>query len=135
MIRKESPTNQPLLQVGNGHAADCSTPPSLDVPGNYLAYFENRRGEQWVFVGDRDARTAVVYGGDIGWDNPQHLTADEPCPDVVLSESERLWIVLCFAALTGERVSEVARRYDAHTERIARRVQEELRRRGDAREP
>src|SRR5437870_3381872 len=131
MIRKDSPSEQALLQIGNCHVPDCGTPPALDASEKYLAYFENPYGEQWIFIGDRETHTAVVYGGDIGWDNPQHLSADEPCPDVILNEPERLWIIVCFTALTGDRFSEIASRYNAHAERIARRIQEDLRRKGD----
>ena len=31
-------------------------------------YFENRAGEQWVFVYDRVGQTGELRGGDLDWD-------------------------------------------------------------------
>jgi hypothetical protein len=37
-------------------------------------YFENRFGEQFVFVLDRATKTGTVAGGDLGWGEPKAFT-------------------------------------------------------------
>jgi hypothetical protein len=93
-----------LFQVRNHHSAECGIPPHInDVrPNQYLGYFENQYGEQAVFVCDRDSNQAVLYLGDAGWQTP-HAVVDGAVPDVVLSETERLWLRACWQAATANR--------------------------------
>ena len=92
----------PVFSVRNHHSADCGTPPGIDdhSPSQYLGYFENQHGEQAVFVYDRDSSQAVVYMGDAGWEAP-HRVIDGAVPDLVLSETERLWVRVCWQAATA----------------------------------
>ena len=92
----------PLFSVHNHHSADCGTPPHIDDhrPSQYLGYFENQHGEQAVFVYDRDSSRATVYIGDAGWEAP-HAVVDGAVPDLVLSETERLWVRACCQAATA----------------------------------
>ena len=71
-------------------------------PSQYLGYFENQHGEQAVFVYDRDSSQAIVYIGDAGWDAP-YAVVDGAVPDLVLSETERLWVRVCWQAATANR--------------------------------
>jgi hypothetical protein len=93
-----------LFQVRNHHSADCGTPPHIDdgSPSQYLGYFENQYGEQIVFVFDRDSNHAVLYLGDAGWQTP-HAVVGGAVPDLVLSETERLWVRACWQAATANR--------------------------------
>lgn len=93
-----------LFQIRNHHSADCGTPPHIDdrSPSQYLGYFENEHGEQAVFVYDRDSRQAVLYLGDAGWETP-HVVVDGAVPDLVLSETEQLWVRACWQAATTNR--------------------------------
>ena len=93
-----------LLHVRNHHSAESGTPPHLDDlrAGQYLGYFENDYGEQAVFVYDRDSRQAILYLGDAGWQTP-HAVVDGGVPDLVLSETERLWVRACWQAATANR--------------------------------
>jgi hypothetical protein len=100
-----SQTNQrdvPLFQVRNHHSANCGTAPHIDDAGahQYLGYFENHSGEQAVFSYDRDANTAVLYLGDAGW-QPPHAVVDGAVPDLILGETERLWLRACWQAATA----------------------------------
>ena len=97
-------TDTPLFSVRNHHVAECGTPPRIDDlrPSQYLGYFENQHGEQAVFVYDRDSSQAIVYIGDAGWDAP-HAVIDGAVPDLVLSETERLWVRACWQAATANR--------------------------------
>jgi hypothetical protein len=97
-------SDAPLFQVRNHHSAACGTPPHLDelFPNQYLGYFENQYGEQAVFVYDRDSNQAVLYLGDAGWET-SHIVVDGAVPDLVLSESERLWVRACWQAATAHR--------------------------------
>ena len=92
----------PLFSVHNHHSADCGTPPRIDdhSPSRYLGYFENQHGEQAAFVYDRDSSQAIVYIGDAGWE-ARHAVVDGAVPDLVLSETERLWVRACWQAATA----------------------------------
>jgi hypothetical protein len=94
----------PLFAVRNHHSAECGTPPHIDdrSSSQYLGYFENQYGEQAVFVYDRDSRQASVYVGDAGWE-AQHAVVDGAVPDLILSETERLWVRACWQAVTANR--------------------------------
>jgi hypothetical protein len=91
-------SDAPLFQVRNHHSAACGTPPHIDDlrPNQYLGYFENQYGEQAVFVYDR------LYLGDAGWET-SHTVVDGAVPDLVLSETERLWVRACWQAATLKR--------------------------------
>ena len=97
-------SDAPLFQVRNHHSAACGTPPHLDelLPNQYLSYFENQYGEQVVFVYDRDSNQAVLYLGDAGWETA-HVVVDGAVPDLVLFETERLWVRACWQAATAHR--------------------------------
>jgi hypothetical protein len=94
----------PVFDVRNHHSAECGVPPHIDnrSPSQYLGYFENQYGEQAVFVYDRDSRQAIVYMGDAGWE-AAHAVVDGAVPDLVLSETERLWVRACWQAATANR--------------------------------
>jgi hypothetical protein len=92
-----------LLQVRNRHSAEAGTPPrivALDAD-QYVGYFENGYGEQALFVYDRDAGTGRLYLGDAGWETAHAVI--NGAPDLVLSESELLWVRACWQAATGTR--------------------------------
>ncbi len=101
-----------LLEIGNSHVADCGSPPSLDATDKYVGYFENPFGEQWVFIGDRKTGKAVVRGGDVGWERETEISFDRPCPDMVLDEAEKLWVITCFMAMSSASFDYVAGNYN-----------------------
>ncbi len=90
-------SDAPLFQVRNHHSAASGPPPHIDDlrPNQYLGYFENQYGEQAGFVCDRDSSQAVLYLGDAGWATP-HAVVDGGVPDLVLAETERLWVRACW---------------------------------------
>jgi hypothetical protein len=92
----------PLFCVGNHHSADCGTPPRIDdhSPSQYLGYFENQHGEQAVFVFERHSTQGALYLGDAGWETP-YAVVDGAVPDLVLPETERLWVRACWQAATA----------------------------------
>jgi hypothetical protein len=78
-----SPTAHQSGDVGlvfvahNNHDERCGTPPRLrtiDNPGLYYGYFENRYGEQFVFTFDSATKTGTVSGGDLGWGDSKSFT-------------------------------------------------------------
>ncbi|SRR6266851_6929047 len=97
-------SDAPLFQVRNHHSASCGPSPHIaDVGSNhYVGYFENQSGEQAVFIYDRDSRQGIVYLGDAGWETP-HVVAGGAVPDLVLSETERLWLHACWQAATANQ--------------------------------
>jgi hypothetical protein len=94
----------PIIQVRNHHSAECGTPPHIDgrSPSQYLGYLENQYGEQAIFVYDRDSSQAILYLGDAGWEMP-HTVVDGGVPELVLSETERLWVRACWQAAQANR--------------------------------
>jgi hypothetical protein len=94
----------PFFHVRNHHSASCGIPPDIDdrSPNQYLGYCENQHGEQAVFVSDRDSSQAVRYLGDAGWQTP-HTVIGGAMPDLVLSETERLWLRACWQAAIANR--------------------------------
>lgn len=95
-----------IFAARNGHSAQCGQPPVVEAgPGRYASYFENQYGEQWIFVRREDAETATIYGGDIGWEEPQTMSGppekrenDWTTAGLVLNMPEALWLTACWAA-------------------------------------
>jgi hypothetical protein len=90
--------NQPLFTVSNHHTEHCGQPPSLDgdEPNTYHGYFENRYGEQSIFVYKRDTGAAVVICGDAGW-SAYPVRNGHP-EGLVLAPEERIWLQACLRA-------------------------------------
>jgi hypothetical protein len=91
-----------LLQVRNHHLAEAGSPPLIDDhdAGHYVGYFENGYGEQALFVYDRDEGTGKLYVGDAGWETA-HAVVNGAVPELILSETELLWLRACWQAATG----------------------------------
>lgn len=103
-MRQTNRSDAPLIRVRNHHTSACGPPPHIDDlhPSQYLGYFENQYGEQAVFVYDRDSSSAIVYLGDAGWET-RHPVIEGAVPDLILSETERLWLRACWQAATANR--------------------------------
>jgi hypothetical protein len=55
--------NQSLLQVTNHHGEACGVPPQIDeqaFPGVYRSYFENKNGEQAIFLYDYEQERGIA---------------------------------------------------------------------------
>ena len=60
-----------VLTVTNNHFPGCGVPPALkNAFRRYTAYFETHHGDQCVMQYDPDARTAQLWMGDVGWQEP-----------------------------------------------------------------
>lgn len=91
-----------LLRVGDRHAAALRIE---ERPGRYLGYFENRFGEQLVFVHEDGERDATVFHGDADWE-PRRVVDASGLPDVgdlILNEEERTFLVACWIATAWRR--------------------------------
>lgn len=86
--------------IWNKHTARCGEPPSIanEVESKYLGYFENRFGEQWVFVYDSVSKTGELRGGDMGWDTLTPVLDGRA--SVILGEAEADWLQACWKAAT-----------------------------------
>jgi hypothetical protein len=94
-----------VLAVQNAHTDSCGAPPAIDVDPNdgiYRGYFENPFGEQWLVEIDREAKTGVLRGGDIGWERQVSISDDRIHDDLMLGRQEQTWLALCWLAATGE---------------------------------
>ncbi len=85
----------------NKHHENCGVPPAIknDVKGHYYGYFENRLGEQWLFIYDFKSDTGLLYGGDIGWDKP----VKDNIGGHVLSSEELAWYAACWKAVSAQK--------------------------------
>jgi hypothetical protein len=91
--------SEPLLRIRNHHIPASGDPPIVDgeAGNNYIGYFENPYGEQWVFTFDRETGTAILRGGDVGW-NEQFDVTDGNTGDLILGREEQLWLQACLLA-------------------------------------
>ena len=87
----------PFLTIRNNHTASGGDPPIVDNTANYVGYFENRHGEQWTFEYDREAGSATLRGGDIGWNNPVEVR-DGTAVGIILQNDEAAWLRACWNA-------------------------------------
>ncbi len=91
---------EPLIfGVPNHHTPGCGTPPPVDVTATaaYRGYFENRYGEQAIFVYDDVRRHGMLYLGDAGWATP-YPVVDGQVPDLLLGRDEQAWLRACWRA-------------------------------------
>jgi len=93
----------PLLILWNKHYPSCGDPPAFTnkTGDKYIGYFQNRFGEQWVFVYDPVSKKGELRGGDISWD--QVVPVEEGRVDLKLSEQEALWLEACWRAASEMR--------------------------------
>jgi hypothetical protein len=87
-----------FLRMSNHHAA--AAPTIEERPGRYLGYFENKFGEQLVFMHEDGELDATVFHGDVDWE-PRRVTDACGLPDVgdlVLNAEERAFLIACWVA-------------------------------------
>ena len=92
-----------VLTVENAHVASCGHPPNIRHSSSanaYVGFFANQFGEQWVLVVDREAKTGVLRGGDIGWETEVPVINGQAV-DVILGKDERQWLEACWRAACG----------------------------------
>lgn len=97
-----------ILTIENVHTDDCGTPPVIErIPGDYVSYFENVHGEQWIFHYRRESNEITFYGGDCGWDEPMgveehgdkgfRVVRKRDRDGVIMNRPEELWAAACVA--------------------------------------
>ena len=92
-----------VLEIRNVHCKDSGMPAPVtkDLSSDqYVGYFENQFGEQWTVQIDRQTKTGVLRGGDIGWERAVEIK-DDTFEDLILSPEESLWLAACWKAATG----------------------------------
>ena len=91
-------SGEPLFQATNNHIADCGQPPQFNSDGpEYIGYYANAFGEQWLFAYNRETKHSVLRGGDVGWDK-EYEVQDGTVPELVLGKGEQLWLKACWSA-------------------------------------
>jgi hypothetical protein len=95
--------NVVIFQARNNHSVRCGKPPEVDasVRKRYHGYFENEFGEQAIFIYDHEVNEGILYMGDAGWERAFKVIGAR-VPELVLSESEALWLYNCWRTATGE---------------------------------
>ncbi|MCC7369264.1 MAG: hypothetical protein IT306_12620 [Chloroflexi bacterium] len=77
-----------MLRVPNHHK-QCG--PEVETrSGRYVGYFENRHGEQLVFVYDRGDAAATLYHGDNDWEPVEVIDGRQT--ELILDDAELLWL-------------------------------------------
>ena len=91
-----------LLTICNSHTAACGDPPEIssEAGNQYIGYFENSFGEQWIFTLDRESGRAVLRGGDVGW-STEYEVIDGRVAGLILGNDELLWLQACWSGVTG----------------------------------
>ena len=91
------------MRLSNHHAAVAAV--IEERPGRYLAYCENKFGEQLVFVHDDGESEAMVLLGDVGWE-PRRVSDAGGLADVgdlILNDEERAFVNACWIATAWRR--------------------------------
>src|SRR5262245_25862498 len=99
-VQRSTDMTQALLTIWNKHSQLCGEAPAVTnhAGEHYYGYFENRFGEQWVFVYDHERKIAELRGGEIGWD--QIVTVHDGQVDLILGKAEAAWLQACWKAAT-----------------------------------
>jgi hypothetical protein len=118
IAKKHEGERQRLLEIDNVHVSGCGPPLSVDATGKYVGYFENPYGEQWVFIGDPKTGKAVIRGGDCGWEKEYKISLQSSCPDTMLNEPEKMWIITCFMAMSYKPFDEIVTNYNKAAKRL-----------------
>ncbi len=97
-------TRVTVLRIYNQHTPGRGIPPvtTNSVADQYIGYFANEHGEQWVFIYEYDTHQAVLFGGDAGWEE-RYSVVDGQFPELVLSKEEQMWLAACWRAATSLR--------------------------------
>ena len=96
-----------IVQIENHHTERCGQAPRIEhARVQYLGYYENRYGEQWVLTdtGDR----ILLQGGDLGWDQEVTLTDEgdggfSTSPPIVFNDDEIAWLRACMRTIRVRR--------------------------------
>ena len=65
----------------------------------------------------------------MGWATEHKVSLKNPCPDMILNEPEKMWIVTCFMAMSNASFVEVVDNYNEAARRLEAAVREQRRRR------
>ena len=95
--------DQELMRLSNHHAS--LAPVIEERPGRYLGYFENKFGEQLVFVHEDGGSDATVLLGDVGWEPRRVSDAGGllDLGDLILNDEERAFVNACWIATAWRR--------------------------------
>ena len=76
--------------------------------------------------GDLETGDAVIRGGDAGWATEYKISLKNPCPNVILKEEEKLWIINCFTAMSSTSFDEVLANYNKAAKRLVAAFRKKL---------
>lgn len=96
----EEAKETPILTIHNQHPSEYPREPIRSDHG-FVSYFEGTRGDQWLFVCDRETGNSYLTGGDAAWNvYPVNPFGDGPDPmhDLILDKAESMWLQACWEA-------------------------------------
>jgi hypothetical protein len=91
-----------LITIPNAHVAPA--PEIVPADGEYVAYFENTCGDQWLLIVSSDRTRGTLRGGDTGW-APTELRDDRLVGGPILGQDEFTWLSLCWRTATGRELT------------------------------
>ncbi len=88
-----------ILSITNHHLAAYGVPPDFQIgERDYVGYFENEPGEQWVFIYRSNDGKGWLWGGDMGWNNQKEVK--DGLPPWTMGNAEAAWLAVCWRAAT-----------------------------------
>lgn len=109
MLTKVHSDHVDLLRISNFQCKDSGKPPNLVLePGQFVSYFENHYGEQWMLVVAKGKNSATLYGGDIKWTEPVKMDAPYWLDNINLhlNREELHWILSCIFSIEHDRATQ-----------------------------
>ncbi len=93
-----------LSSAPDAGPAESTLPPQFRPDHNlYYGCFENRYGQELIFIFDYTADRGYLRGGNMGWEQVFVLPGDGSLPPdklPPLGEPEHLWLTACIRAAT-----------------------------------
>ncbi len=100
----ENSNEQLLLAVYTLWQPDFDKPPGRvkrPSDGTYVAFYENRHGEQWVLRLDRATGSGGLLGCETAWEGLE-VREGVLLADLILSDEEAAWFRACLHAVMEE---------------------------------
>ena len=92
---------QTIMSIDNHHVESCGIPPVINADEwDYIGYFENEYGEQFIFLSKDDE--SFLYCGDAGWDTLYKIEEYGDVPGLTMHNCELIWVVNCWVARFGD---------------------------------
>ncbi len=85
---------RPLFTFSNHHVESCGKPPYIDgdVRKRHSGYYENKFGQQVVFVYDHEINEGTLWMGSAGWQKA-YKVVDGLAPEPGMGREDMFWLM------------------------------------------